>query len=187
VHVVVLVLDARQGVVEQDARLVGLVWSSGRSMVLVVNKWDHLDEEHRRRVRLEVQRKLPFVEDIEPLFVSAKYGGGLGAIMPAVRAAYDSAMASMPTPELNLVLHQATTSTPPPIVGSRRVKLKYAHQGGRNPPLVVIHGNLMGKIPDSYLRYLSKRIRRHFKLVGTPVRIVLKGGQNPYQRRKPIK
>jgi GTP-binding protein len=102
--------------------------------------------------------------------------------MPAIRAAYDSAMVSLPTPQLNLVLHEATTSVPPPMVGNRRIKLKYAHQGGKNPPLVVIHGNLTGKIPDSYLRYLSKRIRRHFKLVGTPVKIALKGAQNPYHK-----
>ncbi len=184
VHVVVLVLDAQQGVVEQDARLTGLVWSSGRSMVLVVNKWDHLDTEQRRRVRLDVERKLPFLDAIEPLFVSAKYGGGIGALMPAIRAAYDSAMVKLPTPQLNLVLHEATSSVPPPIVGNRKIKLKYAHQGGKNPPLVVIHGNLTGKIPDSYLRYLSKRIRRHFRLVGTPVKIALKGAQNPYQKGK---
>lgn len=180
VHVVVLVLDAQQGVVEQDARLTGLVWSSGRSVVLVVNKWDHLDTEQRRRVRIDVERKLAFLDDIEPLFVSAKYGGGVGAVMPAVRVAYESALADLPTAQLNIVLHEATTSVPPPMVGNRRIKLKYAHQGGKNPPLVVIHGNLTGKVPDSYLRYMSKRIRRHFKLVGTPVKITLRGNKNPY-------
>ncbi len=182
VHVVVFVLDAQHGVVEQDARLAGLVWSSGRSMVMVVNKWDHLDTEQRRRVRLDLTRKLSFLDAIEPLFVSAKYGGGIGTVMPAIGAAYDSAMASLATPQLNLVLHEATTSVPPPMVGNRRIRLKYAHQGGRNPPLVVVHGNLTGKVPDSYVRYLSKRIRQHFKLVGTPIKIALKGAQNPYHK-----
>ncbi len=182
VHVVVLVLDAQQGIVEQDARLAGLVWASGRSMVLVINKWDHLDAEQRRRVRLDVTRKLSFLDVIEPLYVSAKYGGGVGAVMPAICAAYDSAMASLPTPQLNRILHEATTSVPPPIVRNRRIKLKYAHQGGKNPPLVLIHGNLTGEIPDSYRRYLSKRIRRHFKLAGTPVKIALRGAKNPYRK-----
>ncbi len=182
VHVVMLVMDAHQGVVEQDAKLAGLVWSSGRSMVLAINKWDHLDADSRRRVRLDVMRRLSFLDDIEPLYVSAKYGGGIGAVMPAIRAAYDSAMAALPTPQLNNVLREAVSSVPPPIVGHRRIKLKYAHQGGKNPPLVVIHGNLTGKVPDSYLRYLAKRFRRRFKLVGTPVKIAFKGAENPYQK-----
>ena len=180
VHVVVLVLDAQQGIVEQDARLAGLVWSSGRSMVLAVNKWDHLDPEQRRRVRIDVNRKLRFIDGIDPVYVSAKYGGGVGAVMPAIRAAYGSAMTNIPTPQLNAVLREAITAVPPPMVGNRKIKLKYAHQGGRNPPLVVIHGNLTGKVPDSYIRYLAKRFRRHFRLSGTPVKIALKRGNNPF-------
>ncbi len=185
VHVVVLILDAQQGVVEQDTRLAGLVWSSGRSLVLVINKWDHLSGAQRRRVRLDVQRKLRFLDGVEPLFVSARYGGGLGGVLPAIVAAYDAAVASLPTPQLNEALREAVRSVPPPIVGNRRIRLKYAHQGGKNPPLVVIHGNAARKIPESYLRFLSKRFRNRFGLQGTPVRIALKRAANPYENKNP--
>ncbi len=183
VDVVVFVLDAQAGVSDQDARLAGLVRDGGRSMVLVVNKWDGLTNEQRQRVRRELDRKLPFLDDVDRLFVSAKFGSGLGHLVPALARAYSSAMADLGTGRLNAVLQQAVAAQPPPLAGRRRSKLKYAHQGGKNPPQVVIHGNLLDKIPESYRRYLSRRVARAFGLTGAPVRIVFKSGENPYARK----
>ena len=185
VDVVVFVLDAQAGISDQDARLAGLVRDSGRSMVLVINKWDGLEDERRNRVRRDLDRKLPFLEDVDRLFVSAKYGSGLGGLVPAVARAYRSAMADLGTGRLNAVLQRAVEAQPPPMAGRRRSKLKYAHQGGKNPPQVIIHGNLLEKVPESYRRYLSRRVARAFGLTGAPVRIVFKSGENPYARRAP--
>ncbi len=179
-HVILLVVDAREGITEQDARLAGLTRSAGRSAVLVVNKWDRLEAARRRSVRNEIDRKLPFLDGVERVFVSAKFGSKLGDVMAAVARAYDSAVAQFSTPQLNTVLREAVTSVPPPMVGSRRIRMKYAHQGGTNPPLVVIHGNLVGRVPGAYRRYLSKRFRQRLNLVGTPVRIAFKTARNPY-------
>lgn len=179
-HVVVLVLDARQGVVDQDAHLAGLVRKSGRSMVLAVNKWDGLEGPDKSRVRQALRRKLPFLDDVSVLFISAKYGTNVGHLMPAIKKAADSAVADLNTSRLNRVLQKAVALQPPPMVGKRHIKLKYAHQGGKNPPTVIIHGNLVDKISPSYKRYLSGQIRRGFGLEGTPVELVMKSGRNPY-------
>jgi len=179
-HVVVLVLDARDGVVDQDARLAGMIRDSGRSMVLAVNKWDGMSEAEKSRVRRALERKLPFLDDVSVLFISAKHGSNVGLLMPAIKKAADSAMAELATPELNRVLRRAVELQPPPLVGKRHIKLKYAHQGGKNPPVVVIHGNLVHKISPSYKRYLCSHIRRGFGLEGTPVELVMKSARNPY-------
>ena len=181
-HVVVLVLDAREGVVEQDARLAGLVRDSGRSMVLAVNKWDGLSDPEKSAVRRALARKLPFLDDVNVLFVSAKHGTNVGLLMPAIKKAADSAMAELSTSRLNRVLREAVELQPPPMVGKRHIKLKYAHQGGENPPTVIIHGNLVHKISPSYKRYLCGQIRRGFGLEGTPVELVMKSSHNPYAR-----
>ncbi len=182
-HVVVLVLDAREGVVDQDARLAGLIRNSGRSMVLAVNKWDGLSEPEKTRVKRALDRKLPFLEDVHVLFISAKHGTNVGLLMPAIKKAADSAMAELGTSDLNRVLRRAVELQPPPMVGKRHIKLKYAHQGGKNPPVVVIHGNLVHKISASYKRYLCGHIRRGFGLQGTPVELVMKSAKNPYAEK----
>lgn len=179
-HVVVLVLDAREGVVEQDARLAGLIRDSGRSMVLVVNKWDGLGDGEKSRVKRALRRKLPFLGDVHVLFISARHGTNVGLLMPAIKKAADSAMAELGTSDLNRVLREAVALQPPPMVGKRHIKLKYAHQGGKNPPTVVIHGNLVDRISPSYKRYLCSHIRQGFGLEGTPVELIMKSAKNPY-------
>lgn len=179
-HVVVLVLDARDGVVEQDARLAGLIRGSGRSMVLAVNKWDGMSDADRTLVKRALRRKLPFLDDVHVLFISARHGTNVGLLMPAIKKAADSAMMDLGTSDLNRVLQQAVELQPPPMVGQRHIKLKYAHQGGKNPPTVVIHGNLVHKISPSYKRYLCSHIRQGFGLEGTPVELVMKSAKNPY-------
>lgn len=179
-HVVVLMLDARDGVVDQDARLAGLIRDGGRSMVLAVNKWDGMSGADKTRVKRALRRKLPFLEDVDVLFISALHGSNVGLLMPAIKKAADSAMAELRTPDLNRVLRKAVELQPPPMVGNRHIKLKYAHQGGKNPPVVVIHGNLVDKISPSYKRYLCGHIRRGFGLQGTPVELVMKSAKNPY-------
>lgn len=184
-HVVLLMIDARSGVTDQDARLAGIVLDSGRAIVLLVNKWDGLTSQVRSQVRRAVRRKLPFLDGIATLFISAKFGSGLGAVVPAVQQAYESAMATLSTAALNQTLRRAVEEVPPPLVGSRRIKLKYAHQGGKNPPRVVIHGNLVEKLPDSYRRFLAKRFRTTFNLTGTRVELSFRTSTNPYAGGNP--
>jgi len=184
-HVIVLVIDARQGITEQDARLAGMIRDSGRSMVLAINKWDGLEDAVKNRVRRSLQRKLPFLEDVTVLYISAKHGSNVGLLMPEIKKAAQSAMAVLNTPRLNRVLQKAVALQPPPMVGRRHIKLKYAHQGGKNPPTVIIHGNLVDKISASYRRYLGNHIRRGFDLQGTPVELVMKTASNPYTAPRP--
>lgn len=179
-RVIVLVLDARQGVVDQDARLAGLIRKSGRSMVLAVNKWDGLSAGEKSGIRRALERKLPFLDDVSVLFVSARHGTNVGHLMPAIKKAADSAVADLNTSRLNRVLRRAVELQPPPMVGKRHIKLKYAHQGGKNPPTVIIHGNLVDRISPSYRRYLCGHIRRSFGLEGTPIELVMKTAENPY-------
>lgn len=181
-HVIILVIDARVGVTEQDARLAGLVREAGRSMVLVVNKWDRLEAHRKTRVRRDLDRELPFLDAVPVLFVSALHGSGVDRIMPTVQRVYESAMANLGTAKLNSVLRRAVEAQPPPRVGQQQIKLKYAHQGGKNPPTVVIHGNLLHKVPESYKRYLASRISREFGLTGTRVDLWFKTSSNPYAR-----
>ena len=183
-HVVLFMIDAQSGVTDQDAKLAGVVLDSGRAMVLLVNKWDGLSSRQRSDIRQAVRRKLPFLEGIVMLFISAKFGSGLGDVVPAVQQAYESTMATLSTSTLNQILRQAVEEVPPPMVGPRRIKLKYAHQGGRNPPRVVIHGNLVDKLPDSYRRFLAKRFRKTFNLTGTRVDISFRTSANPYAQGK---
>mgnify|MGYP001827241729 CR=1 FL=1 len=154
--VVLLVLDASSEIGGQDATIAGMIQDLGRSLVLVVNKWDRQTSRQRRKIRDEISRKLPFLPDPEILFVSALYGSGLGEIMPAVQKALQSAMAELGTASLNRTLAAAIAQTPPPIHQNRTVKLKFAHQAGKNPPVVVVHGNQAESLPASYLRYLGR-------------------------------
>ncbi len=183
-NVVLLVLDAHEGVTEQDASLAGHVLESGRALVVVVNKWDGLDRERRERVKGELERKLPFLSFAEVKFVSALHGTGVGHLMEAVDAAYRAAMADLKTSDLTRVLTEAVQEHQPPLVRGRRIKLRYAHQGGRNPPLIVIHGNQTEAVPAAYQRYLVNRFREAFGLWGTPVRIEFRTAENPYKGKR---
>lgn len=179
-HVIILVVDARDGITDQDATLAGLVRQHGRSMTLVVNKWDGLSAHEKDRVRRGISRALPFLDSVPVLFISALHGSGVGSVMPSVKRVYKSAMANLGTAKLNVVLRRAVQAQPPPRVGRHQIKLKYAHQGGKNPPTVVIHGNLLHKVPDSYKRYLANSISKGFELSGTRVNVWFRTTDNPY-------
>jgi GTP-binding protein len=183
-NVVLMVLDARQGVGEQDANLAGHVLESGRALVLVVNKWDGLSDEQRQRMRQEIDRKLPFLNFARLHFISALHGSGVGDLYAMVDKAYANAMRDLATPELTRLLELLVQEHAPPLVHGRRVKLRYAHQGGKNPPLIVIHGNQTEHVPDSYRRYLIGRFRKALNLSGTPIRLEFRSGDNPYEGRK---
>lgn len=183
-HVVILVLDAQQGISEQDATLLGQVLDSGRALLVAVNKWDGLSADQRERVRSELQRRLSFVDFAEMHFISARHGTGIGHLFEAVDRAFESAMRDLSTSELTRVLERAIEAHQPPLVRGRRIKLRYAHQGGRNPPVVIIHGNQTEAVPDSYKRYLVNQYRTALRLRGTPLRIEFKSGANPYAGRR---
>ena len=180
----VLVLDARDGVSDQDATIAGLIVETGRSIVVAVNKWDGLERRDRNAIRRELSRKLDFLPENECVFISALHGSGLGELTKAIREAQSSAMMEMGTGALNRALGQAVEHHKPPMSNNRTIKPKYAHQGGRNPPTVVLHGNALNKLPASYLRYLDKYLARTFKLRGTRIRFELRNSQNPYDKRR---
>lgn len=182
-NVVILVLDARQDIAEQDAHVASFVLEAGRALVVAVNKWERLPAEERDQVKRTLQRKLEFLGFARLHFISALEGRGVEPLMKSVDDAYAAAMARIPTPRLSRVLAQAVMQQPPPRAGMNRPKLRYAHQGGVNPPRIVIHGNALGRVPDSYRRYLERFFRDAFKLQGTPLRIEFRTGTNPYVRR----
>jgi GTP-binding protein len=185
-HVVIMMLDARESVHAQDLTLAGMVVERGRALVIAVNKWDGLPPEQRQQVKTDIDRRLPFLDFAATHFVSALHGTGVGNLFDAVRAAFDAAMRKMPTPELTRVLNQAVIHYPPPISQGRRIKLRYAHQGGSNPPLIIIHGNQTAAVPASYQRYLINTFREVMHLQGTPVRLEFKTGANPFAGRKNV-
>ncbi len=183
-QVVVAVLDAHEGVTEQDVSLLGLVLERGRALVVVTNKWDGLTASERKHIRDELDRRLPFLDFAERMTISALHGTAVGDLLPAVERAYRAATRDMSTTVLTRELENAVTAHPPPLVRGRRIRLRYAHQGGRNPPVIVIHGNQTDKVPESYRRYLINRFRKVFKLKGTPVRLAFRTGVNPYKGRR---
>ncbi|WP_457667517.1 ribosome biogenesis GTPase Der [Thiolapillus sp.] len=183
-NVVLLVLDAHQGISEQDATLAGHVVESGRALVVVINKWDGLQSDERDRIKSELERKLPFLSFAEVLFISALHGTGVGHLMKAVNAAYRAATRDLKTSDLTNILEQAIMEHQPPLVRGRRIKLRYAHQGGQNPPIIVIHGNQTESVPLTYQRFLVNRFRKAFKLWGTPVRIEFRTSDNPFKGRR---
>ena len=185
-NVVLLVLDAQQGLSDQDASLAGHVVESGRALLVVINKWDGLDSAARDRIRSELQRRLPFLDFADWRYVSALHGSGVGHLLEGVDAAYRAAMVDLKTPMLTRVLEEAVQEHQPPLVRGRRIKLRYAHQGGRNPPVVVIHGNQTADIPKTYRRYLVNRFREALRLRGTPLRVEFKTGANPYAGRRNV-
>jgi len=185
-EVVISVLDAQEGVTEQDVSLLGLVMERGRALVVVTNKWDGLSSDHRKKVRDDLERRLPFLDFAERITISALHGTAVGDLLPAVERAYNAAMRDMSTTELTNELEAAIIAHPTPLVRGRRIKLRYAHQGGRNPPVIVIHGNQTDRVPESYRRYLINRFRKTFKLKGTPVRLAFRTGKNPFEGRRNI-
>jgi len=184
-NVVLLVLDASCEIGFQDAAIAGMVRDLGRSLVVAVNKWDRLEGRQRRRIKDELHLKLPFLPDPEILFISALRGSNIAQVMPAAMRAYRSAMVNLPTSSVNRTLEKAVAHMPPPLHKRRPVRLKFAHQSGKNPPVIVVHGNLAGKLPDSYRRYLANYFARAYRLTGTPVRIIPRTGDNPFAPGKP--
>ena len=183
-HVVIAVLDAREGITEQDVSLLGLVLERGRALVVVTNKWDGLSAGDRKHIRDELDRRLPFLDFAERITISALHGTAVGDLLPAVERAYKAATRDLSTTELTRELESAVTAHPPPLVRGRRIRLRYAHQGGRNPPVIVIHGNQTERLPEAYRRYLINRFRKVFRLRGTPVRLSFKTSDNPYKGRR---
>lgn len=184
--VIVVVLDAQEAVTDQDAHLLGLVLESGRSVVIAVNKWDGLTHDKRDQIRRELDRKLKFIDYAERTFISALHGTGVGGLFSNIESAWRSSQVSARTSVVTEMLQEAITAHPPPLVRGRRVKLRYAHFGGRNPPTIIIHGNQTKSLPASYRRYLANFFRDAFKLIGTPVRIELKQGENPYADKRNV-
>jgi GTP-binding protein len=183
-HVVIYLIDAVEGVTDQDAHILGLVLEAGRALIIGLNKWDGLSAEHRDFVKKQIDIKLPFLEYAEKHPISALHGSGVGKLFDTVHNLYDSAMIDMSTPLLTRILTDALAAHQPPLVGGRRIKLKYAHQGGRNPPVVVIHGVQTDALPSAYKRYLMNYFRERLQLKGTQVRLVFKSPENPFKGLK---
>jgi GTP-binding protein len=179
-NVVVLLLDARQEIADQDAHIAGFVVERGRALVVAVNKWDRLEPYAREQAKRQVERRLGFLGFARVHYVSALAGEGIGALLRSVDEAYRAAFAKLPTPRLTRLLHEAVAKQPPPRSGLSRPKLRYAHQGGMNPPTIVIHGTALDDVPDSYRRYLENMFRSAFDLYGTPLAVRMKTGRNPY-------
>jgi GTP-binding protein len=179
-NVVILMLDAQQDISEQDAHIAGFIVDAGRALVLAVNKWDDMDDYQKERARTDIARKLRFLDFANVHPISAIKGFGIKELFKDVDAAYAAAMSKMPTPKLTRILEEAVEFQQPKRVGMSRPKMRYAHQGGSNPPIVVIHGNALSGVTDSYRRYLEGRFREAFKLRGTPLRLEFRTGQNPF-------
>jgi GTP-binding protein len=183
-QVVAVVIDAQDGIVDQDNRLINLVFSSGRSLMILVNKWDGMSKYDKEQVRAQIDRKFSHMGNIPIEFISAKYGKGVHTIMPLVDKLYESAMTDMSTGQINRILADAEEKRNPPMVGNYRIKLKFGHQGGMNPPHVIIHGNQLDKLPKTYERYISNTFERAYDMVGTKVRLTFKTSENPYEPDK---
>jgi len=183
-NVVIGVLDAHDTIAEQDASLLGLITEQGRALVIAVNKWDGIPPGQRDAIRDGLDLRLDFLAFAPVHFISARHGTGVGELMGSVQSAYRAAMRELPTKELTDSLEQAVAAHQPPLVRGRRIKLRYAHQGGRNPPVVVVHGNQTQHVPDAYRRYLENHFRQAFRLKGTPMRIEFRTDENPYAGRR---
>lgn len=182
-NVIVLVLDAAQDISDQDAHIAGFALEAGRALVVGINKWDAVDEYQRERLKLEIARKLAFLGFARFHQISALKSQGIAGLLKSVDAAYAAATTNLPTPQLTRILQQAVARQTPPRHGMARPKMRYAHQGGMNPPVIVIHGNALESIPASYMRYLERCFMEAFKLQGTPLRIQFRTAHNPYAAR----
>jgi GTP-binding protein len=181
-HVCVLLLDAAEDVADQDAHIAGFILEAGRAVVIGVNKWDLADDHRRERLKVELSRKLPFLGFAKIHYITATEGRGVGALMRSVDEAFAAATAKLSTPKLTRALQEAVERQQPPRRGPIRPKMRYAHQGGQNPPVVVIHGNALDRVSDSYRRYLEGWFRDTFSLQGTPLRVEFRTSKNPYAR-----
>lgn len=183
-NVVVLLLDAQEGLVDQDLHLMGQAIESGRALVIALNKWDNLDEDHKGYIKLELERRLRFVDFADVHFISALHGTGVGNLYKSIERAWQSATDKLSTNSLTKILQHAVETHQPPLVNGRRIKLRYAHAGGQNPPIIVIHGNQTESVPAHYVRYLEKLYRKALDLHGTPIKIEFRSGENPFAGRK---
>ncbi len=183
-NVVLLTIDAREGISDQDLSLLGFILNAGRSLVIVVNKWDGMTHDDKEFVKSELDRRLNFIDFARVHFISALHGSGVGNLFASIQEAYGCATQKMTTSMLTRVLKIAVDDHQPPLVNGRRVKLKYAHPGGYNPPIIVVHGNQLEKLADSYKRYLSNYFRKSLKIIGTPIRIQFQEGDNPFAGKR---
>ncbi|WP_429945704.1 ribosome biogenesis GTPase Der [Bibersteinia trehalosi] len=183
-NVVLLTIDARDGVSDQDLSLLGFILNAGKSLVIVVNKWDGLSQDIKDNVKSELDRRLDFIDFARVHFISALHGSGVGNLFDSIQEAYACATKKMTTAMLTRILQMATDEHQPPLVNGRRVKLKYAHPGGYNPPIIVIHGNQIERLPDSYKRYLSNYYRKSLKIIGSPIRVLFQEGNNPFAGKR---
>ncbi len=179
-HVVIAVIDASEGIVDQDLHMIGYAIDAGRAMVVAINKWDGLSDEQKDYVKMELDRRFGFIDYVKVHFISALHGTGVGNLYPSIHRAYESSQFKVSTSRLTQILQDAVTAHPPPMSGGRRIKLRYAHLGGHNPPVIVIHGNQTGSLPKSYERYLENEFRKVFKLEGTPLNVEFKLNKNPF-------
>ena len=179
-NVAVLLIDASEGLVDQDLHMMGHVLDAGRALVIAVNKWDGLEDEQKDFVKKELERRLRFADFATIHFISALHGSGVGNLYKSIEQAFASATDKLTTSWLTRILEDAVAQHQPPMVQGRRIKLRYAHSGGQNPPLIVIHGNQVDHVPNNYVRYLEKTFHQALDLHGTPIRINFKGGDNPY-------
>ncbi len=182
-HVVVLVLDAREGIVEQDLHLLGFALQRGRALVVAINKWDGMDTYDREQLKEDMRQRFDFINYVKIHLISALHGTAVGDLYPSIEKAFASAMLKVPTSRLTQLLLDATEQHQPPLVSGRRIKLRYAHQGGSNPPIIVIHGNQTEAVPKDYKRYLENTFRKVLKLQGTPIQLEFKTGDNPFKDR----
>lgn len=183
-HVCLQLLDATEGITDQDMNLLGFIIESGKALVIALNKWDGLDEEHKEHIKSEIERRLHFASFAKIRFISALHGSGVGGLFNDINEAYESATQSFSTPRLTRLLEDISTKHTPPCVNGRRIKLRYAHIGGHNPPIIVIHGNQLNDLPDSYKRYLNNEFIKHLGLIGTPLKLEFRGGDNPFAHKK---
>ncbi|MGB6977098.1 MAG: ribosome biogenesis GTPase Der [Gammaproteobacteria bacterium] len=181
-NVVLMVINAQENITDQDLHLLGFIIEEGKGLVIAVNKWDGLTTYNRERVRQELSRRLSFADFARIYFISALHGTGVGNLFKAVKEAYRAATKNVPTSELTRILQDAVATHQPPAAQGRPIKLRYAHLGGHNPPLIVIHGKQTAALPGSYVRYLANYFRKRLRWVGTPIRIVLKSDKNPYKK-----
>jgi GTP-binding protein len=185
-NVVILVMDGRENIVDQDLHLLGQVVDAGRAVVVAINKWDGLTNEQKERIKSELDRRLQFIDFAEIHFISALHGTGVGHLYESIEKAYESATRQLQTRMLTTILEGAIHDHSPPMIHGRRIKLRYAHPGGQNPPIIVIHGNQTEKVPGSYVRYLEKVFRRELKMMGTPIKIEFKTSENPFEGKKNV-
>ncbi|WP_370013103.1 ribosome biogenesis GTPase Der [Thalassolituus sp.] len=183
-NVCILVLDARTGIVEQDLHMLSFVLNSGRALVIAINKWDGMEADAKQRVKDEIDRRFDFLTFADMHFISALHGTGVGHLYESVDQAYESAMAKWQTNMLTTILEDAVSGHQPPIIRGRRPKLRYAHQGGSNPPRIIVHGTMVNELPEDYRRYLANTFRRVLDISGTPVRFEFRQGDNPFSEKK---